>query len=354
MVSQVVEGALLLAPDLQEQEVYVGSARISIVGVQYYSGIISNTEAVTFRREPTNPYDVNAIGVHASHDPNRNKLGHISRQNAALLAPMMDTRGLRLEGSVGKIGKFQIPLDIHLFCPRANMAVVQHALRQLPTAGAPKHVNFDPAAVYLVDLDHIAQTAYGPPRPAGAATAPSYGAPSEAAVLRHLDSLFIEPIPYDAQPEAPQPRTVLTSLYPHQLKALAWMLERETPMNVATALAHQRQQAAAAIAAAAARGRDGAGAGSSTSSSRAASSLSSSSNSSSSSASADPDGAALERILSRARASAASRCFMWEVRACQAVKRLGSEAVDYAARIMLHTLYDFFTFISHSIAICRF
>lgn len=46
-----------------------GTARLHIVGVQYYTGVISNGEAVSIRREPTNKYDRNALSCHAAINP---------------------------------------------------------------------------------------------------------------------------------------------------------------------------------------------------------------------------------------------------------------------------------------------
>ena len=49
------------------------------------SGIISNKEGCTFRREPNNPYDAMAIGVHAAHDPDRNKASRRAAASALYL-----------------------------------------------------------------------------------------------------------------------------------------------------------------------------------------------------------------------------------------------------------------------------
>jgi SWI/SNF-related matrix-associated actin-dependent regulator of chromatin subfamily A3 len=72
-----------------------GSANAEIVGIKYYSGIISPGETGTVRRQPRNPYDANAIAVYTPQGGVQ--VGHIKREVAAVLAPLMDSAGLRLE-----------------------------------------------------------------------------------------------------------------------------------------------------------------------------------------------------------------------------------------------------------------
>jgi hypothetical protein len=303
----------------------------------------------------------------------------VSRHNAAVLAPLMDARGLRLEGIMpfGAGNQFkvsrggggarcggrprawswddpdaslpppddspaaaahspapspaQIPMDIHLFCPRASLAAVQHGIQRLPVGASCKYINYDVNAAQVVDMNAVVkgggQAAGAAAAAAAAARAPSSsaavayrgaaaGAPSESDVLsRHLDSLFVEPVPYDAQPQAAQPAAVVTPMYPHQLKAVAWMAQREAPMTVKTALEHQRRLAAAAAAAAATStpSPSGKGAGSkSKPSSSSSSSSSSAAAASTSSGTAAAEEAALARIVDRVRAVASTRSFFWQ------------------------------------------
>jgi len=56
------------------------------VGVQYYTGYASVGEHVIVRREPTNPYDSNALRV---ENVQRDQIGHIPRTMAAKLAKYM-------------------------------------------------------------------------------------------------------------------------------------------------------------------------------------------------------------------------------------------------------------------------
>jgi SNF2 family DNA or RNA helicase len=54
---------------------------------------------------------------------------------------------------------------------------------------------------------------------------------------KHLEKLFYSPLSYDDMPEAATPIGLVTTLFPHQRKALYWMTSREQPLNVAQALA---------------------------------------------------------------------------------------------------------------------
>ena len=42
---------------------YLGVADTQVVGIQYYAGIASNREMITFKRQPANEYDRNATQV---------------------------------------------------------------------------------------------------------------------------------------------------------------------------------------------------------------------------------------------------------------------------------------------------
>ncbi|KIP02391.1 hypothetical protein PHLGIDRAFT_297330 [Phlebiopsis gigantea 11061_1 CR5-6] len=69
--------------------------RTNVVGIQYYEGLVGPGEEVTLVREPTNKYDRNAIKV---VNIGRNQVGHIPREVAARLAPLMDRREITVEG----------------------------------------------------------------------------------------------------------------------------------------------------------------------------------------------------------------------------------------------------------------
>ncbi len=79
----------------ENNEVLLGTIRSKAVGARFYDGIVSRGEQVILKREPGNVYDRNAIRV----DNIRNvQIGHISRGEAATLAPLMDDSKISLQG----------------------------------------------------------------------------------------------------------------------------------------------------------------------------------------------------------------------------------------------------------------
>ena len=67
----------------------LGILNTKIVGVQYYTGYATPGEHVIVRREPSNPYDSNAIRV---ENVQRAQIGHIPRTMASKLANYMVRR----------------------------------------------------------------------------------------------------------------------------------------------------------------------------------------------------------------------------------------------------------------------
>ncbi|KAL8685772.1 MAG: hypothetical protein Q9218_007554, partial [Villophora microphyllina] len=66
-------------------------------------------------REPTNPYDRNAIRI---ANVMRDQIGHIGKRDAAKLAPYMDANRLLVEGSLAGIkGEYDCPITLRLYGP---------------------------------------------------------------------------------------------------------------------------------------------------------------------------------------------------------------------------------------------
>ena len=76
-------------------DVAFGTFRGDIVGIRYYRGTVNNREMVSLNREPNNPYDRNAIRV---DNVFRVQVGHIKRQQAAVLARLIDSKRARVDG----------------------------------------------------------------------------------------------------------------------------------------------------------------------------------------------------------------------------------------------------------------
>jgi SWI/SNF-related matrix-associated actin-dependent regulator of chromatin subfamily A3 len=64
----------------------IGAVNAKVVGLRYYSGFATVGEVVMVRREPSNPYDSNAIRV---NNVQGNQIGHIPRHIASQLAKYM-------------------------------------------------------------------------------------------------------------------------------------------------------------------------------------------------------------------------------------------------------------------------
>ena len=72
-----------------------GTFRADIVGIRYYKGRVNTREMVSLQREPHNMYDCNAIRVDNIFGV---QVGHIKREQASVLARIVDSKRARLEG----------------------------------------------------------------------------------------------------------------------------------------------------------------------------------------------------------------------------------------------------------------
>ncbi|KAG2129835.1 SNF2 family N-terminal domain-containing protein [Suillus bovinus] len=85
----------------------------SIVGVQYYKGLVGPGEEVRLVREPQNQYDRNAIEV---RNIGGTKVGHVPKAAAAKLAPLLDRGAITVEGVMheGNLSGFSYSLSMAL------------------------------------------------------------------------------------------------------------------------------------------------------------------------------------------------------------------------------------------------
>ena len=72
-----------------------GTFRADIVGIRYYKGRVNTREMVSLQREPQNIYDCNAIRVDNIFGV---QVGHIKKEQARVLANIVDSKRARLEG----------------------------------------------------------------------------------------------------------------------------------------------------------------------------------------------------------------------------------------------------------------
>ncbi len=117
MDEEEVRGEIDLTLD-DDDDVYgnfelYGIYNTKIVGIRYYTGRATIGEYVVVKRELRNPYDSNAIRI---NNVMGDQIGHLSRQCAAKLAPLMDSRVLLIEGALtGPKGSFDCPIGLKLF-----------------------------------------------------------------------------------------------------------------------------------------------------------------------------------------------------------------------------------------------
>jgi SWI/SNF-related matrix-associated actin-dependent regulator of chromatin subfamily A3 len=192
-------------------------------GIRYYRGVAHPGEYVTLVREPSNPYDRNAIRV---DNMRGEKVGHIKRELAAVLSPIMVSHGDRLKVDAtipGPGNQFELPLTLHLYGSTPSDGSIETKLASL--AANPKAALKRAAAAAAV---------------VGAAV-PTASSSSPAAVVvqartmdwklqqKHLDELF------EAQrqeqlsnlPDLEVPKCLVSALLDHQWTGVRWLVSRE-------------------------------------------------------------------------------------------------------------------------------
>ncbi|XP_055501679.1 LOW QUALITY PROTEIN: helicase-like transcription factor [Leucoraja erinacea] len=202
-----------------DSAVLFGNLRGNIVGLRYYTGVVSNNEMVALQRDPNNHYDNNAVRV---NNVNGIQVGHIKRELAAPLAFFLDNKLARIEGVVpyGANNVFTMPVQLSFWGKEENRAAVLEKLKIHGFKLAPHNKG-----------SGIAEAWSG----MGSARAgPSYKAPVHTAVQmtaeqlkNEFDKIFEDLKEHDKTQEIEPAKAVLTPLLPHQKQALAWMILRE-------------------------------------------------------------------------------------------------------------------------------
>ncbi|XP_067851110.1 helicase-like transcription factor isoform X2 [Heptranchias perlo] len=239
--SQFSDGSFLFAPDPEESlsqminrtlsddtaaadedldsAVLFGNLRGNVVGMRYYTGVVSNNEMVALQREPNNPYDRNAVQV---NNVNGIQVGHIKRELAAPMAFILDNKLARVEGVVpyGANNVFTMPVQLSFWGKEENRDTVMERLRRHGFKLAPPTKGGEVAEMW---------SGMGPARPG-----PSYKAPVHTAVQmtaeqlkNEFDKIFEDLKEHDKTREMEPAEAVRTPLLPHQKQALAWMVLRE-------------------------------------------------------------------------------------------------------------------------------
>ncbi|KAH8828492.1 SNF2 family N-terminal domain-containing protein [Flagelloscypha sp. PMI_526] len=222
-----------------------------IVGIRYYRGMVGEGEQVRLVREPSNPYDRNAIQV---KNIGNVQVGHLAKNFAAALAPLMDQQVATVEGVVnaGNLrggNHYELPLTLIIYGPPTNRSRVEQSLR----AFAPRKTTSASAS---------SRTAIGGSSGYGSAYGGGYGgmpmtAPFQTARAHKLTPAQEAAVKsqWEEIAKANELRTIVAGLerlldklcevedilslpiHPnppvdllkHQAQALAWALEKEYP-----------------------------------------------------------------------------------------------------------------------------
>ncbi|KAF5506564.1 putative SWI/SNF-related matrix-associated actin-dependent regulator of chromatin subfamily A member 3-like 1 [Colletotrichum siamense] len=230
---------LTQAPDGPARELY-GNLDTKIVGVRYYNGYASQGEVVVCLREPTNPYDSNAIRV---CNVMGIQIGHIPRKVAEKLAPYVDNDDVALEGTLtGEKGVFDCPVRLHLFGTgdREQRLQLEDRLKKdkLIKATELKKTRAEAEAQRKALGIKNSQSTIGLGGCASAAPEPEVSleqlTQASQALQTHsrgdaVKSLVIDEDTLAAMPMAEQPAVLEAQLLPYQLQGLAWMTSKESP-----------------------------------------------------------------------------------------------------------------------------
>ncbi|KAI0140058.1 SNF2 family N-terminal domain-containing protein [Hypoxylon sp. NC0597] len=214
-----------------------GTLDNKIVGVRYYDGVVNPGEKVLLRREPSNPYDRNAIRV---DNVMRNQIGHIPAKVALKIAPYIDRNEISLEGVLtGDKNTFDCPIRLYFYgtsdssgrleleeklkADKLLKATQLKATRKEAEAqrNAAMRLKVNATTIGLGSSEQqekVLQDVLGD---------------SEAIQFRgDLNSVDIFAMDENALsnlPKAQQPETIQSELLPYQLQGLAWMIAKEDP-----------------------------------------------------------------------------------------------------------------------------
>jgi SWI/SNF-related matrix-associated actin-dependent regulator of chromatin subfamily A3 len=191
------------APQEEEDDDLLGRVRCKVKGIQHYRGVVENREMGLVEREPGNKYDSNAIRV---LNLRREQVGHIQREIAFRIAPLLD-KGVVRSGILilSKPNVYELDAELLLFGSLSNLSRLESDLRS---------VAFRPDTAVLSNRgveyerrrrgSHLSQT--------------------------EVDALFAQ-LGAQEIAAAEQPASVVTEMLPHQLRGLAWMMDRERQLD---------------------------------------------------------------------------------------------------------------------------
>ncbi|CAI5992131.1 unnamed protein product [Closterium sp. NIES-64] len=188
-----------------------------------------NVQMVRLIREPNNAYDRNAIRV---DNIRGQKVGHVEAKMACHLAPLVDAGLVAIEGLVTRGTKniYQMPCHVCLFCspesaPEAASRLLSARVALVETNSLPGSDTFGEASPS--GSLQAASAAASVAAALAARRAAMSQAEQDKAVLSMFDDLACQ-VEADRPTADPPCHVIRSSLLPHQQRALAWMIKRES------------------------------------------------------------------------------------------------------------------------------
>ncbi|KAI0702988.1 SNF2 family N-terminal domain-containing protein [Cerioporus squamosus] len=129
-ITQTVEEPEEDVPDEESRDELYVMLKTAIVGVRHYKGMVGPGEEVILARQPQNPYDRNAIQV---KNIGGTQVGHIPRNVAAKLAPLMDSNlitveGVMHEGNLGGGFAYELSMTLKIYGPADKRNILEPKL----------------------------------------------------------------------------------------------------------------------------------------------------------------------------------------------------------------------------------
>ncbi|KAF3767761.1 hypothetical protein M406DRAFT_338474 [Cryphonectria parasitica EP155] len=208
-----------------------------IVGCRYYNGLVTPGEVVILRREPSNPYDSNAVRV---DNVLGSQVGHLSRALMVKLAPYMDSGDVQVEGIInGEKGFYDCPIRLLLYGTADPVArsVLENRLKADRLVKAASIKQNRPKPQKEQQRKPMGLTSSQPMTDLGADqtefSLEDLAQISQAVQFRsgddNLKSLAMDEDALSKLPMAPQPAALKSQLLPYQLQGLAWLQAKENP-----------------------------------------------------------------------------------------------------------------------------
>lgn len=197
-------------PASSSETYLLGFVIANIVGLQYYPGTVSGREMVGLVREPLNPYDSNAIKVVNTKTV---QVGHVERSVAKVLAPLIDSELISVEGIVPNAratwNKFKLPCQIHIFARFEAFFTVKSAISR----GGLQLISDSDASFTLSDAVVVKETKAEKGR-------------------KDIDEIFKlvdDNVSKKGALEALEPpkEVIKSELFVHQKEGLGWLVHRE-------------------------------------------------------------------------------------------------------------------------------